>query len=167
MRGQAAVVASASTVIIVAVLILVGSVVFGYFMQATPHDLPYYNESMCTTCSELTLYELDHYYVNNDTRLTCSNATGELALANGVTLNASTGFNLVEQRYINLTTLPRSNQSYSNVKCDYFQDTATNDQESFWSNASQNSLAGFAIISVIIIVLVAVSIIGIIVLLKG
>jgi hypothetical protein len=169
MRGQTNVAASAATVLVVAMLILVGVVIYGYFMQATPHDLPYFNESMCTTCSALTQYEFNHWPINNGTSsvLTCTNATGGLVLGSGSVKNATSGFNIIDSRYLNLTTPPLGTDTYANVVCDYYYDAATADQESFWSNATQNGLAGFAIISVIVIVLVAVAIIGIVLLLKG
>jgi hypothetical protein len=167
MKAQASVVASAATVAVVSVLLLVGAVIYGYFMQATPHDLPYFNESLCTTCTPLAQYEFDHYYINNDTTLTCTNLTGTTKLGSGNVANASTGFNIVGGRYLNLTRPAAWQTTYVNVTCDYYYDAATADQESFWSNATQNGLAGFAVLSVIVIVIVAVAIIGIIVLLKG
>lgn len=173
MRGQTSVVATAGTVIVVAVLLVVGAVIYGYFMQSTPHDLPYFKEVMCTTCTPLALYSFGHYPINNDTTLTCGNASSTTGLTNGRVANATTGYNIVADgsagghRYLNLTTPAAWSDYYQKVQCNYYYNVASNDQETFWSNASQNGLAGFTVLSVMLIVLVATAIIVIIVLLKG
>lgn len=169
MKGQAAIIPAIASLIFIAVFILVGMVVYGYTSEATPHDDLKFNESICTTCVARTLYTLDYYPALNGSTLVCSNASGTTALV-WDTANTSLGYHLTEtdRRYINLTQNGLSASNYENVRCDYTYDWATiTGQDEFWDSTTASSFAGFALVSVALIVIASVAIIGIVLMMRG
>jgi len=164
-KGQA--VATAGTMVIAAVFILVGVMVYAYTLEATPHDTAYINESICNgTCTNGTNYDFDYQPILNDTTLTCY-ANGTITMTNGIQNGICLGFDIVDSRgALNITNMS-STCEYQNVSCDYTYDWATADQQTFWTQASNTSFGGFVLISVAAIVLAAVAVVSYVLLLRG
>jgi len=166
-RGQSSIMMMTGNVILIAVMVLIGLVVYGYVADVTPHDVDYTNESICTTCvngtNGGTTYTFDNTPVYNDTSISCSNASGTTAMTNGVEDGTCLGFNVDTDGTINITNTSAENAcQILNMECDYTYDWATDDEDSFWGTTTSQSFSGFIIAGIIAIVLAAVAIVSII-----
>ena len=167
MKGQEGfVVGSVIVVLIAAVLVLVGSAVYGQVANTVPHDKSYINESLCTdSCAHSTLYALANTPITD----TASDLVCYVNVSSGATrlLSASdtNGYQNIGSNYINLTNssaAPTGDYTYRNVSCSYTYDWASADQETFWENSTTSGFEGLAMLSVFIIVLSAVMLIAIV-----
>jgi len=160
MKGQAGPIASVASVVLVAVFVLVGAIVYGYASNATPHDITYSNETICTaTCSPHTIYEMDHWPILNNSALICYNTSSDILVRGGE-------YNVFNGRYINLTNT--SDVTYQpQINCTYTYDWASAGQQGFYDNTTENAFSAFILTSVIVIVLAAVGILGIVLLIRG
>ena len=169
MKGQAAIIPAVASLIFIGVFILVGMVVYGYASEATPHDDLKFNESLIAGIGvNNTLYEFDYYPVINST-VVCSNASGAVAMTNGIVDETCLGYNVVSLRYLNFTnSTAADNCQISDVKCDYTYDWATiTGQDEFWDSTTASSFAGFTLVSVAVIIIAYVAVISIVLLMRG
>lgn len=171
-KGQAQAVVPIAAIILIAVFIPVTALIYGYVADATPHDKTYTNESICTTCvngsNGGTTYLFDHVPVINDTTLVCSNNTGATAMVNGVASGTCLGYNVLNDGTVNITNTSGPNGcEISNMRCTYTHNWASDDQENFWDSTTDTTWSGFALISVLVIVIASVVIIGFVMLFKG
>ena len=149
---------------VIVISILIGFWVYGSVSGILPHDETINNETMCTTCVNSTNYEFANYPINNDTSLVCFNDSNQL-MTNGIVADTCLGFNINNNRYINLTNTSGTMNCYtSNVVCTYRVDDATEHAEGFWTTATTNINASYTLGSVAMIVLAAVIIIMVVVL---
>lgn len=165
-KGQAALIAPVATAIFIAVFVLVGTMIYGYTANVTPHDRVINNETICTTCVNGTSYTFDNTPILNDTTLICYNASANL-LTNGISDGTCLTYNIFSST-LNLTNSSNVDAcQISDLVCTYTYDWATDDQQSFWNNTTTTSYSGFILAAVIVIVLAAVAIMGYVLLIKG
>ena len=178
MKGQATA-ATVGSIAVVAVLIIVGAMVYGYAAIATPHDYAIKNETLFTGYAPSgATYYFQFSPVNNgssaydNTSIQCFNNSGTGYLYNGGG-NDTGRYSLTDRsgdaglRGITLTHDDGNNYRYKDVQCNYVYDFATSDQEAFHGTNVSNTGAGFGLLAVLAIVLAAVAIITIVALLKG
>ena len=161
MKGETPV-AVTGGIILVAVMVIVGAVTYGYVASVTPHDRLIANESACAAgCTEQSNYSVTYPPLINDSTLACYNATGALTRGS----NGNGGININNDG--KSIYFPGIKGSYHSVNCTYTYDWASADQNSFWTNNIDTTGAGFAVMAVAAILLAAVGLITIVVLLKG
>ena len=152
MKGQAEVIAGISSVVFLATFILVGMVVYGYTAEVTPHDDLKYNETLAASPTLGAAYTLDHTPILLDTTLEVWNSTHYL-LTKGATYNVTTAG--VICLYANCT-----NCDGETIYVSYTYDWSTiTGQTEFWSSTTETSYAGFALVSIGVIVIASVVII--------
>lgn len=175
-KGQTSIMPVAMGIVVAVVLVLIGTFVYALIAQGAPHDTVYLNETLCSgacvngsVSPTAVLYEFDHSPMLNESSLVCYNASLAI-MTRGDSYGTCLGYNIVENRYLNITNTSgaaTSRCSIRDVVCTYTYDWATTDQQSFWNNATSNAFSGFVLLSIVGIVLAAVAIISVVLLLKG
>ena len=179
MKGQAQILAGIATVIFIAVMVLVGSLVFAYVADITPHDRTIHNESICgTTCingstsGTARTYQFDYIPVLDDATMICYNNSANKTLTNIMT-NAGAGAVCGEYDIENNNAINISNTSAPNgcnvtgVECTYTYNWANANEQAFFNTNTTNTYAAFVLAAVLVIVLAAVVIVGIVLLMRG
>jgi len=158
-------------VVVAALMVLIGTMVYAYVADTTPHDQKFVNESICTTnCAQNVLYPLANVPITD----TASDLVCYVNVSSGATsvLAASTtnGYQNIGSKYINLTNssaAPTGDYTYRNVSCSYTYDWASADQETFYGTATSNAFSGMIMASIIVVVLATVAILGLVMFLRN
>lgn len=170
--------ATVVTVILFAVMIMVGWQIFGTIANVTPHDQLYYNETVCsntaTACPQTTLLVPAHVPVLNDSTLIC-HANVTLAATPGGLLMTNTG-NVASPclsytTYDNGAKLNLTNGSTTcdlrEIRCTYTHDNANTYQQNYFDTILANAGGGWVLLAVAVIIFAAIGVIIAIYMLVG
>jgi len=169
MKGQSSSpMAIAITVVTFASTILVAMMVFGYVVNEYPHDQTINNETICSTCVNNTIYEIDYDPLINDTTLVCYSGSVN-AMTNGYADDTCLTYNVTTDLtgiVIGNTSGP-SNCYTADVVCTYTYDEANTNEQNFFNTSETNVYGGFLLMSIIAVILAAIVIMGIVVLIRA
>lgn len=161
MKGQTEIITAIVTIAFVAIFILVGAMIYGYTANATPHDYLIVNESICVgaTCTAQQNYTVKYGPLINDSTFQCYNATTPI-ISGGT-------FNQCSDDKAKVYLRGPSNGAYKDVNCTYTYDWANDNQQAFWTGNVSNTGAGFSLLAALGIVIAAVSVVGVVLVLKA
>lgn len=166
--------AAATTIVVTAVMVVIGLTIYGLITNVYPHEKPYFNESLCTTCvngstsGTATTYAFNNIPIFNDSSLVCHNDSLAV-MTNGVTdITTCLGYNVIDNSLLNITNSSNdASCQISNVVCTYTHDDSNANEEAFYRTNTSVTFAGFDLLSIAVIILAAIAILAIILFLRG